>query len=189
MIVLVLTAIGVATALFSTERVKRLARLELRHLWLVWVAIIAQTLLFELAAPHLALWLSNGIHLATYGLCLAFLWLNRGIAGMWLIAVGASANLAAIAANGGTMPADPDAWRAAGLPEFDPEVFENSRSLSDPNLLFLGDVFHIPAGWPLANVFSVGDVLIVAGGTYLAHAWCGRRSVPTERLELSLSRT
>ena len=26
---------------------------------------------------------------------------------------------------------------------------------------FLGDVFAIPKGWPLANVFSVGDVVIV----------------------------
>ncbi len=132
--------------------------------------------------------ISNAIHLGTYALCLAFLWINRRVPGGRLIAVGTACNLAAIVANGGTMPADPDAWRAAGLPEFDPTVFENSRALSSPRLLFLGDIFHIPAGWPLANVFSIGDVLIVAGGTYLAHVWC-RRPVPTERLELSLTRT
>ena len=187
MIVLVLTAIGVGSALWSTERIRRFAKLRLEGLWLVWTAIAGQVLLFEVLGSRLPLWSSNVLHLATYSLCLAFLWRNRGIAGMWIVTLGTACNLAAITANGGTMPADLDAWRAAGLPEFDPEVFENSRALSSPRLAFLGDVFHIPAGWPLANVFSIGDVLIVVGGTYLAHAWC--RPVPTERLELSLPRT
>lgn len=189
MIVLVLTAIGVGSALLSLDRVKRLAQIDLRRLWLVWVALVAQVLLFEYLGPHISRDLGNAMHLGTYALCLAFLWFNRQIPFMWLIAVGASCNLAAIAANGGTMPADPDAWAAAGLPEFSPEVFENSRALSSPRLLVLGDIFHIPASWPLSNVFSIGDVLIVVGGTALAHAWCRHRPVPTERLELSLPRT
>lgn len=187
MIVLVLTAIGVATALYSLDRVKRLSQLELEGLWLVWVAIIGQVVLFEFLGRHLPMWSSNALHLGTYGLCLAFLWRNRQVAGSRIIAVGTACNLAAITANGGTMPADADAWHAAGLPEFDPEVFENSRALSSPRLSFLGDIFYVPDGWPLANVFSIGDVLIVVGGTYLAHAWC--RTVPTERLELSLTAT
>ena len=84
------------------------------------------------------------------------------------------------------MPADMDAWRRAGLKPVPPGVFENSQALSDPKLGFLGDIFAIPASWPLSNVFSIGDVLIVIGGTYLAHRVC---AVPTERLELSLTRT
>ena len=35
--------------------------------------------------------------------------------------------------------------------------------MSDPKLLFLGDVLYLPSSWPVHNVFSVGDVLIVAG--------------------------
>ena len=38
-------------------------------------------------------------------------------------------------------------------------------------------MFAIPKGWPFANVFSVGDVIIVIAVAYLAHAWC-RRPVP-----------
>lgn len=45
-------------------------------------------------------------------------------------------------------------------------------------LLFLGDVFAIPASWPFANVFSVGDVLIAVGAAYSIHATCGSRLVP-----------
>jgi hypothetical protein len=32
----------------------------------------------------------------------------------------------------------------------------------------------VPDGWPFANVFSVGDVLIVVGIGWLAHVWCRR---------------
>ncbi len=187
MIVLVLTAIGVLTALTSRERVRRLAALPLTGLWLVWLAIGLQVLLFEVIGGYVPLWFGNALHLLTYALCLVFLWRNRTVPGGWIIMIGTTCNLAAITANGGTMPASADAWRRAGLPEFDPEVFENSRALSSPRLAFLGDVFAIPEGWPLANVFSIGDVLIVVGGTYLAHRWC--RSVPAERLELSLTAT
>ena len=186
MIVVVVTAIGVCSALWSWTRIKRLARLPLRHLELVWIALAVQLILFEYLARQIPLWASNGLHFATYALTVAFILINRHLPGAWLIAVGTSANLIAITANGGTMPADMGAWKRAGLREIPPDVFENSAALSSPRLAFLGDVFAVPAGWPLANVFSVGDVLIVIGGTYLAHRWC---AVPTERLELSLTAT
>ena len=177
MIVLVLTAVGVASALYSRDRITRFAQLSLDGLWLVWAAILLQVVVFEVVGAHLPLWASNGLHLVSYGLCVAFLWRNRRVPGSWIIGVGTACNLVAITANGGTMPANAAAWRRAGLPDFDPEVFENSRALASPRLAFLGDVFAIPAGWPLANVFSIGDVLIVVGGTYLAHRWC---SMPLE---------
>ncbi|MEP1124001.1 MAG: DUF5317 family protein [Ilumatobacter sp.] len=53
-------------------------------------------------------------------------------------------------------------------------AFENSNVNADARLAFLGDVFAIPANWPLANVFSIGDVIIVVAATYLAHVWCRR---------------
>ncbi len=39
-------------------------------------------------------------------------------------------------------------------------------------LPWLGDVFWVPAGVPLANVFSVGDVVLVAAVTYGAYRIC-----------------
>jgi len=35
---------------------------------------------------------------------------------------------------------------------------------ASPHLAFLGDVFAIPAPFPLADVFSVDDVLVLIGG-------------------------
>ena len=51
-------------------------------------------------------------------------------------------------------------------------AFENSAPVDDAHLAFLGDVFAVPAGWPLANVFSIGDVLIVIGAVALVHGAC-----------------
>jgi hypothetical protein len=168
------TGIGMVSALFTWTRWRRLAELPIRHLWLVWVALGVQLVLFEYLGYRIPVPVSDKIHLGTYGLALAFLWLNRRLPGGWLITLGTTCNLTAIVANDGSMPADMGAWRKAGLREIPPEVFENSRALSSPRLAFLGDIFYVPASWPLSNVFSIGDVLIVVGSTYLAHRWCSR---------------
>lgn len=174
MIVSVLAAIGVASALWSIDRVKSLAALPLRHVWMVWAAFLTQLVVLQFVAASLPTTVSEIIHLATYATLVLFVVANRRVPGAPLIALGTSCNLVAIAANGGTMPANMGAWERAGLAPISPGEFANSAALSDPKVAFLGDVFAIPAGWPLANVFSIGDVLIVVGGTYLAHRWCAR---------------
>ena len=81
MIVLVLTAIGVATALLTPTRVRRLADLRLVGLWLVWTALLVQLVVFEIIGQHVPMWSSNALHLLSYALCVAFLWRNRAIPG------------------------------------------------------------------------------------------------------------
>jgi hypothetical protein len=98
---------------------------------------------------------------ATYAGAGWFLWANRRVPGLLVVAAGALSNGVTIAANGGVLPAAPSALAVAGMS--DPTGFTNSGVVHDPRLWFLGDVFAIPAGWPLANVFSVGDLLIVLG--------------------------
>ena len=93
------------------------------------------------------------------------------------------ANLAAIVANGGVMPASGDALEAAGLVT-DVEQFTNSGVVADPNLLFLGDVFAVPAGSPLANVFSIGDVCMALGVFLLIHAVTASRLAPGRAQQL-----
>ncbi len=88
MIVLVLTAVGVASALYNRDRITRFAQLSLDGLWLVWVAILLQVVVFELLGADLPLWASNGLHLVSYGFCVAFLWRNRRVPGSWIIGAG-----------------------------------------------------------------------------------------------------
>jgi hypothetical protein len=86
---------------------------------------------------------------------------NIRLTGLPIVAVGAASNLAAIVANGGYMPADAAAMALAGLEPT--EGPSNSIVLSEPALRPLTDVLALPAWVPLANVFSIGDVLIGVG--------------------------
>jgi hypothetical protein len=63
------------------------------------------------------------------------------------------------------MPALPAALRAAGL-HF--EQSRNSARMPAPHLAWLVDRRGAPDWVPLANVFSVGDVLIAVGGFVFA---------------------
>ena len=156
----------------------------------MWVAVAIQVLIFTALSRQLPASAIEIGHYASYALCIGFIVANREQPGAWVIALGTSSNLLAIAANHGTMPADVSAWVRAGRPIPAAGHFGNSEPMTNPQLGFLGDVFAIPAGWPLSNVFSVGDVVIVIGATYLAHRMCaGGGPVPTERFELSLTRT
>jgi hypothetical protein len=80
---------------------------------------------------------------------------------MALVVAGMCTNLIAILSNGGHMPALPSALRAAGL-HF--ETNRNSAMDAAPHVAWLVDRWALPSWVPLGNVFSVGDVLIAAGG-------------------------
>ena len=136
--------------------------------WLVWVVLVAQVLVLKLDLPHVA---AAVLHVGTYVAAIAFLWLNRRFPGVYFVGTGALLNGVVIALNGGTLPASAAAVERAGLT--DSGEFQNSAVLENPVLPWLGDVFAWPAPWPLANTFSVGDVLIVIGA--FVAAWSGAR--------------
>ena len=174
MIVVFAVLSGMTIATITGGRFRRFASLDMRCIWLIWLTIIVQTLLFELPPTIVTDDVYAQIHLATYAAAFLFLWLNRHIPGALIIGAGAGANAVAIAANGGVMPASPAAWRTAGLEAAAEGDFANSDITPDANLAFLGDIFAIPASWPLSNVFSIGDIVIVLGGTYFAYVWSRR---------------
>ena len=90
------------------------------------------------------------------------------------MALGGMLNLAAIAANDGVMPADPSALAAAGIAT-DPQSFSNSTAVAEPALLLLGDILWVPEAWPVSNVFSIGDIVIVVGAFLALHTIAGSR--------------
>lgn len=95
----------------------------------------------------------------------AVLLANLRLPGFWLLALGAGLNLVAIVANGGWMPSSPEAWmQLNGLAEVPTDAYTNSALITEATRFpALGDNFVLPRPLPLANVFSVGDVLIAAG--------------------------
>ena len=169
MIIVVCSLLAIASVLLRGGDLRRLGTLPIRHRWLVWGAIGIQTLLVSgpWTTPHA---FGQVVHVATYVMAAGFAFVNRRLPGVTLISIGGMLNLAAIVANGGVMPASAAALRSAGYPSR--EGFSNSGEVPDANLAWLGDIFSIPAGWPLANVFSIGDIVVVLGIGVLAHVWC-----------------
>ena len=152
---------GVIVGLVLGGRLDGLADLSFRWVWAALLGLAAQVVLFSAAGSRAAGDAAPALYVASTALVLAFVLRNVRTTGMPIVALGAAANLVAIVANGGTMPASRGALETAGLSAG--TGFTNSRELAAPLFAPLGDVLALPAGMPLANVFSVGDVLIGAG--------------------------
>ena len=170
--------LAAASVVVAGGDLRRLSDVRFRYAAVLFIALLAQVVIISVL-PRGNEGLKEGIHVATYVMIFAFLAVNIRVPGVWLIAVGALLNFAAIVANGGVMPAAPDAVERAGLGEGN---FENSQVVEDPRLLVLGDRFAIPERWPFSNVFSVGDVLIVLGAALGMHQIGRSRIVPKKNL-------
>lgn len=151
---------------FVGGHVGNLGRVRIRGAWLVALALGVQ--IAVISVFDLPDWLSRALHLSTYAVLAAFVVANRHIPWMWLIGLGLLLNAVVITANGGVMPASAAALRAAGKELQD--GFNNSDVVDDARLRWLGDVFHTPPWMPFANVFSIGDVLLMAGLALVVYA-------------------
>jgi hypothetical protein len=157
-------------------RLGALAELKLRRPWLVLAAIAIQILIVSVVPDDVGA-LGEPLHMASYLLLGLFAWSNRRLVGVPVVALGGFLNFLAITVNGGVMPADPDALAAAGK-TVEAGEFINSAAVTDPKLAFLGDIIATPGSLPVSNVYSIGDVLILAGAFVLLHFACGSRLVP-----------
>jgi hypothetical protein len=168
----VLLAVGVGLVLGG--RLGAVAELHLRAPWLFLAALALQLVAFPLAILP---WrtdetLASVLWVASYWLLVVAALLNRRVTGVPIVASGMALNFVAILANRGTMPVTHDAMRDAGRND---GVQANSTAMSDPNLPWLVDRWAAPDWIPLANVFSVGDVVIAVGAFVLVLAAMGVR--------------
>lgn len=176
MLLIVIAALCVAVIPATGGRLGRLEAVQLRLAPLAAMALVTQIIITEV-------WTSGNsdvhgaLQLASYVLGGVFVGANLSIPGIPIMALGAALNLTAIAANAGVMPASRWAVARSGLTLG--RGFSNSAPVAHPHLLWLGDIIPVPAG-PLANVLSVGDLLIFAGLLLLLQRACGRRA-PTRR--------
>lgn len=168
-----LTLLGLVSVPLTGGRLWRLAHLRLRWLPVVAAAFAVQILIVNVI-PGGDEDLRSAIHVGTYAVLAVVIARNLRLPGLPLIALGGLSNASAIVANGGVMPAREGALKTAGMTA-DPAEFTNSALVQDPNLWYLGDVFAVPSWVPAANVFSVGDLLLVAGAWVLMHSVCRTR--------------
>lgn len=179
MLLLYAVVIGLAAGLARGGKLSALATAHVK-LWPVALAgLFFQALLFTspLAAEVGAL--GPSLYVVSTTLVLMALVVNIRKPGFALIAVGALLNFTVILLNGGQMPASPDAVMALQGSTFLPTADFTNSTIAGPDtvLPWLGDIFALPRPLPLANVFSIGDLLIGLGG-----AWFIVRSMVSERL-------
>ena len=179
MILGVLCLVGFVFAWALGADPRRLAAVRLRWSGLVLAALVLQLLVFVPSIdPSRLLASATAVHVASYVLLIACALRNLRLPGFALAAAGLASNTLAIFVNGGHMPVSVAAWRAVGrpLPELTATGVSNNTGLLTPatHLSFLGDVFALPGWMPLANTFSVGDVLLVTGAVLFVYRQ-GRR--------------
>jgi len=161
MFILYALVIGLAAGLLMGGRVAAVGEIRFRWGPLMLIGFVAQVALFSDAVAERVGDLGPVLYVGSTLLVVAAVVRNVSIPGMALVALGAASNLAAIAANGGFMPASPDAMAALGKSA--PTIYSNSAVLYHPALAPLTDVFALPTWLPFHNIFSVGDVILGAG--------------------------
>jgi hypothetical protein len=175
-LLLAVVIVSVLTVRPAGGSLSALSRVHLRYAPAIFGALAIQIAITSVV-PGGSPWLHRVLHVGSYALAAVFVVANRRVAGIRVLAVGATLNLIAILANNGVMPASRSALRTAGRLT-DSTDFLNSAAVAHPRLLFLGDIFAVPRAVPFANVYSIGDVCIAIGVAIAIHGLAGSRLVP-----------
>ena len=170
MLILAATLLALALVPLLDGRLGRLGELRLSHPELVAAALVCQVLAITVLPTWPRPFLVT-LHGGSYLLAGLFVWANRRLPGLPLLALGGASNATVIALNDGTLPASRAAVEHAGL-AVDPDHFVNSGVLAHPRLGFLGDVFASPSWFPVHNVYSLGDLLLLVGAVWAVHRTC-----------------
>jgi Family of unknown function (DUF5317) len=172
---LVVTALALVISVpLAGGRLTRLADIRVRAVWAVLLAAAIQVGITQIpGGSHL---LHVLLHIFSYVLDAYFLFANRRLAGVPIVALGAALNVAAITSNGGVMPASSTALRIAGIAER--AGFDNSAHVAHAHLALLGDIIPVPGPWPIGNVLSIGDLIIFVGALIVLHHACASRLLP-----------
>ena len=173
MVLLIGVLIGLLAGFALGGSFDRLADIELRGSALFGVVLAVQVVAYP--SGLLPFSLSDGVAtalwLCSYAALVLLAVLNRRLRGFPIAAAGTLANLVAVLANGGHMPALPSALAGAGTPI---EHLHNNSVVADhAHLSWLIDRWSAPGWVPAANVYSVGDVLLAVGTVVIVSAAMG----------------
>jgi len=168
----------VASLVIAWMRGGRLSRLGLvtfRLWWVVPVVALAQSLAIRYldSTSRLSLWNPRPLILiGSYVILWGVVFRNCQLPGMWLVLLGVTFNLVAIAANGGYMPITPEALARIGAGSLAYEMPSGSVVRGSKDVLLprggarfwmLGDILVIPEPFPWPTAMSVGDLLLAVG--------------------------
>lgn len=151
---------AVALGRYGRAGLLRLADLRLVHSWLLLLACGLQVALVAgLLAP---LWCT----LASALLIGSFALLNRRVPGLLLAGGGALLNMAVMIAYGGRMPVHPGVLQWLGATPDAGQILEGTKGVVGAGgslLLLLGDWLPLPGAVSGVALWSVGDLILLAG--------------------------
>lgn len=150
------------TGRFGSTGLLRLTSLQFRGGLLALIASLVQ-IVSVLAQNHRLAML-----IVTTLLLLGFCWLNRTVAGFWLVTLGITLNLLVMFANSGHMPISPAAFQQMSGHDVSAGtslLFSKDRVVEDAAaaLPWLGDRLLLPGPLARVAVWSVGDLLLLLG--------------------------
>ena len=171
MIIIAPLLLSILVGLLRGGSLLALAEVRFRYGGLIVLALALQRVIYTSwweGIPTLAGWTST-IYSVSMAVLVLAVGLNHTLPGMGLLGAGLFLNSIAVWSNSGHMPASLGALQTAGFLSPDQHVatwqLNNSILMSDSSRLwFLCDIFALPQSWPMANVFSIGDLLVVLGG-------------------------
>ena len=180
--------LGVIIGFVGGGSVANLEELDLRHIWLVPVALIVQNLIFfpvlfeESVIPFLG---PEFFHLLSYLILAVFVVMNWRVWQIPLMGAGMGLNMIVIASNGGYMPVALEPLVRTGNFRTayyltNNEIYGNVIMMSDSTILdFLGDWLYLPRWLPFSTAFSLGDLIIAIGLVYFFGLWMVQPEINT----------
>ena len=167
MLVLIVIGLAICAGFIAGGSLRPFERLNV-HWWgiaFAGLALQAIPLPSGLGRPA-----GSAVLVGSYGLLVAFAWVNRRLPALWLVMGGLVLNIIVIALNGG-MPVSADALETAGGRADEllgAATAKHHLMGSGDTLTPLADVIGIPP--PIGAVISIGDVLLYAGVAVLVVA-------------------
>jgi Family of unknown function (DUF5317) len=172
--------IAIAIVLVTRGSLRQLLRLQIQSIWMVILALGIQIALEFVDVPDDRIDdLGFGLLMASYGLLLAFCFVNLRVPAMWIVALGIALNTLVIGLNQGMPTRDREVTTASGRTVEKPiERTVKHRPESDDDLLpFLGDQIVIPE--PVDEVISAGDIVLAVGIVSVCYFGSRRRPAPS----------
>ena len=166
MLIVAFIAVAFIVAIVRGGRLSDMANVPFRHFWLLFVPLLLQLALYSPLGARLPIDAAAvpSIYVVSMLVGAVVAWLNRSLPGFPLLLAGLLSNLLVISMNGGYMPVSADARAISGMPPLAGSANNVMPLTATSALWFLGDILPVPRAIPLANVYSLGDVLITAGG-------------------------
>lgn len=161
---------ALAVAILRGGRLLNLGDIELEAWWLLFVALGLQ--LGTRWIPEQSEAAGLALILASFGLLMVLVWLNRSKRGMWIAGIGVLMNFTVIAINGG-MPVMAEAAEvASGFTLTIPDLSGSSKHIpldETSRLTFFADVIPLRLAG-IGEVVSLGDVFLALGlGAFLEY--------------------